>query len=304
MPSHRHAVEDLLDRVAQRHVAFTATGSAALEAALEVLGIGPGAEVVVPDIGCHSPGAAVVRRGAVPVFTGVGPSLVLDAQAVLAAVSPQTQAVVAIHQYGLPCDVRAIAEVLPARIRVIEDIAQAWGTTVRGAAAGASGVLAVTSFGPSKPVSLGGGGAVLGPTELLEGAVAYGDLRDRWLARIPSPARMPDRLLEDLAGAITTADEKLARRRAAVEAFLGSALAAHFQLPPHPEDSTFAWTRLPLYPNVPGGSERVPQLSAALGPAQQMHGLPPSMLPMFKNSGARVVPGSGRTTEPVLVKIG
>jgi hypothetical protein len=305
MPSSDHpAAAELLARLARTGVAFTASGSAALEVAFEVLGVGLGDEVVVPDVGCHSIAAAVVRRGAAPVFTGVGPALVLGPEDVLAALSSSTRAVVAAHHYGLPCDVQAIVEALPLDIAVVEDVAPTWGTKVGGVIAGSAGVLAVTSFGPSKPVTLGGGGALLGPPDLLDGAVSRGDVRDRSLSLPPSPARMPIRLLDDLSAAIKSADERLAYRRAAVEAFLDSDLAAYFRLPPHVPDSSFAWTRVPLYPVRPGAAEHVLRLRQVLGQVQEMHAVPPSELPMFQDRAARVVPGGGRPTEPLLVKIG
>ncbi|ROO86721.1 dTDP-4-amino-4,6-dideoxygalactose transaminase [Actinocorallia herbida] len=305
MPSSEHpgAVE-LARRFGQPDVVFTASGSAALEVAFEVLGVGAGDEVVVPDLGCPSIAAAVVRRGAVPVFVGVGPALTLSPDDVAAALSARTRAVVAAHHYGLPCDVRGIVDTLPPGITVIEDVAQTWGTLARGRISGSVGTLAVTSFGSSKPVSLGGGGALLGPPGVLRGAVSHGDVRDRRSPRPSSPARLPVRLLDDLPAAIAAADRRLAARRAAVAAFLDSDLSAHFRLPPRPPDSSAGWTRVPLYPVGPGSAAQVPRLRRTLGGVQPMHPVPPSGLPMFQDFAKRVVRGPGRPADPFLVKIG
>ncbi|MQS05751.1 DegT/DnrJ/EryC1/StrS family aminotransferase [Streptomyces alkaliphilus] len=301
------ALAELPRRLGQAAVEFTASGSAALEVALEVVEVGSGDEVIVPDIGCHSVAAAVVRRGAVPVFVGVGEELTLTPDAVAAACTDRVRAVIAPHQYGLPCDVPGIAAGVPRGVVVIEDVAQAWGSTVRGVPAGATGALAITSFGPSKPLSLGAGGALLGPAATVAGTVARGDVTDRALPRPPSPARFPAPLLEGLPSAMDDADRRLARRREVVDRFVRGPLAAHFRLPPLPPDSLASWTRLPLHP-LSGTEARREALEAALeaelGPVQPMHRLPPSSLPMFRTSGKRVVTGGSGPVEPLLVRIG
>ncbi|MFF8744075.1 DegT/DnrJ/EryC1/StrS family aminotransferase [Streptomyces californicus] len=301
------AVTELTRRMAQPAVEFTASGTAALEAALEVLGIGRGDEVVVPDVGCHSVAAAVVRRGAIPVFTGVGEALTLDPRGVALACGPRTRAVVAVHQYGLPCDVPGIMKTVGPDIPVIEDVAQTWGSAVGGAPAGSLGTIAVISFGSTKPVALGAGGALFGPASLIGGAVSRGDGADRQLLRPPSAARFPAPLLARLPKALARADRLLASRRAAVEAFLRGPLAQELRLPPTPPGSSSGWTRTPLYPIAPATSvtaEQVERLEACHGPVQRMHATPPSALPMFRGSTTRVTGGGRRLTEPLLVKMG
>ncbi|MFH8553559.1 DegT/DnrJ/EryC1/StrS family aminotransferase [Streptomyces celluloflavus] len=298
------AVQDLLHRLGRPAAEFCASGAAALEVALEVLEVGAGAEVVVPDAGCHSVAAAVVRAGAVPVFVGVGEELTLRPADVALACSERTRAVIAVHQYGLPCDVADIAEALPPGVAVIEDVAQTWGSTTRGVPAGSTGTLTVTSFGPSKPVSLGAGGALLGAADMISGAVARGDTTDRHRPRPPSPARFPAPLLPLLADAIARADRQLTRRRAAVDRFLGSDLAHHFRLPRLLPGSRAGWTRLPLYPAPSATPRHIEQLADDLGPVQRMHPQPPSALPMFHRCAKRVMTGGRRPVEPLLVTIG
>ncbi|MEV0265454.1 DegT/DnrJ/EryC1/StrS family aminotransferase [Streptomyces sp. NPDC050617] len=300
------AVAELARRFGQPDAALTATGAAALEVALEILGIGRGDEVAVPDLGCHALAAAVVRAGATPVFIGVGASLTLNPADVAACWSRRTRAVIVPHQYGLPCDVRGIVAAVPPDAMVIEDVAQTWGSYVGKTVSGATGVLAVTSFGPSKPVALGAGGAVLGPAGLLAGAVAQDGAGDRLLNRVPSPARFPRPLLERLPGALRRADEKLAARRAVIMEFLAGELSASFRLPPLPPDSGAAWTRLPLYPLPPISERPVRELRRMLehlGAVQELHPVPPSGLPMFRRVEKTIVPGGKRPADPLLVKL-
>ncbi|MFI9081882.1 DegT/DnrJ/EryC1/StrS family aminotransferase [Streptomyces sioyaensis] len=303
--AHQAAVAELLRRFGQPAVELTATGAAALEVALEVLGIGRGEEVIVPDLGCHSIAAAVVRSNATPVFVSVGDTLTLSPGEVAGAWSRRTRAVIVPHQYGLPCDVRGIVNAIPADGLVIEDVAQTWGSYTRGVASGATGTLTVTSFGPSKPVALGGGGAVLGLPAHLSDAVAHGDISDRHLARPPSPARFPLPLLERLPAALRHADAQLAMRRAVVARFLRSELSAYFRLPPLPPDSAASWTRMPLYPLSPThvSDDRLRKMLRTFGPIQEVHPVPPSGLPMFRGADKRVFPGGERRVDPLLIKI-
>jgi dTDP-4-amino-4,6-dideoxygalactose transaminase len=137
--------------------ALTASGASAIEAALRHLGVTAGAEVILPDTGCYKIGAAVLREGAVPVFTAVGPGLVLSADAVAVAVTSRTRCVVAVHQYGLPCPVADLRTALPDGVKIIEDAAQSWDTLAEGRPVGRDGDVVVASFGRTKPVPLGAG---------------------------------------------------------------------------------------------------------------------------------------------------
>ncbi|MCZ0970404.1 DegT/DnrJ/EryC1/StrS family aminotransferase [Streptomyces albulus] len=227
--------------------------------------VGSGAEVVVPDVGCHSVAAAVVRVGAVPVFVGVGEGLTLHPPDVAAACSARTRAVIAVHQYGLPCDVPGIVAAVPRGVAVIEDVAQTWGSTTRGVPAGSTGTLTVTSFGPSKPVALGAGGALLGPADLVSGAVARATRRTG-TGRVPVTRALPGAPVPLLPAAVAEADRQLASRRAAVERFTGGDLARHFRLPGLLPGSSAGWTRVPLYPARSATPRHLAQLTDALGP--------------------------------------
>jgi dTDP-4-amino-4,6-dideoxygalactose transaminase len=298
----RAAVAELLVRFGQPAVELTASGTSAIEVALELLHIGHGDEVIVPDLGCHMIAAAVVRARAVPVFVGVGESLCLSPEDVDRGVSARTRAVIAVHQYGLPCDVPGIAGVVPATVTVIEDVAQAWSSHTRGRVCGSVGALAVTSFGPGKPICLGAGGALFGPAASIAGAVSHGDSREGQLPRVPSAARFPMPLIEMLPAAIEGADADLVARRSAVAAFLDSDLSAMFRPPPIAPDSSAAWTTLPLYPTSRVSGAQLRLVRERLGRIELIPKVPPSGLPMFGNYDKRIVPGS-RRTDPLLVSI-
>lgn len=193
--------------------ALTASGAAAVEVALRRLGVCPGDEVIVPDHGCYKIAAAVVREGAVPVFASVGRAVVLDPAAIGAALSTRTRCIVAVHQYGLACPVGALRAASPRGIGIVEDAAQAWGTVGEGRPVGRDGDLTVTSFGSSKPVPVGAGGAVLGDDPAIAELVGSDSPGHRMLTAPPTPAPFPAPLLGELVRRLHRADALTARRR-------------------------------------------------------------------------------------------
>ena len=146
------------------HAIGVANGTDALHLVLRALEIGPGDEVLVPANTFIATAEAVVLAGARPRFVDVDPdSLLLTAEAVAAAITPATAAVMPVHLYGHVADVAGIAEVAARRgIAVVEDTAQAHGATRDGRRAGALGVAAGFSFYPGKNLgAFGDAGAVV-----------------------------------------------------------------------------------------------------------------------------------------------
>jgi dTDP-4-amino-4,6-dideoxygalactose transaminase len=117
-----------------RHAISLANGTLALELALHALDIGPGDEVIVPARTFIASASCAVARGAVPVVCDVDPvSQNLTADAVLAALTFRTRAIVAVHLAGWPCDMDPIMALARERgIKVVEDCAQAHGATYKG----------------------------------------------------------------------------------------------------------------------------------------------------------------------------
>jgi hypothetical protein len=299
MPSPDEGAAALAHQAGQEEALLVASGTAAIELALEVLQVGPGDEVIVPDIGCHCVGAATARSGATVVFASVDESLVLSPDDVRAALTTSTRAVIAVHQYGLPCDISAIRRVVPGTVTIVEDFAQAWGLRISGAAAGSLGDLSVTSFGPTKALSIGAGGALLGSSRHLRDA---GGADERNRARPPSGARFPVPLLPLLPAAMLAADQRVAARRRAASTILDHATGHGADSVTTVPGSLPSWTRLPLY--LPPGADP----ASVIGPpylvelTQPMHPVPPSALPMFTNVPTRPADRTARTREPLLLK--
>lgn len=146
------------------HALTVANGTAALELALSALDLEPGDEIVVPARTFIATAAAVVRCGAIPVVVDIDPiSQNIDQEALAAALTERTRAVIPVHLAGWPADMDAIlAAARASGLTVIEDCAQAHGALYKGKAVGTLGDIGCFSFCQDKIISTGGeGGMVL-----------------------------------------------------------------------------------------------------------------------------------------------
>ncbi len=136
------------------HAVGVANGTDAITIALRAMGVGPGDEVVVPSFTFYASAEAIPPTGATPVFCDIDPdTYCVTAETVRAALSPRTKAVIAVHLFG---NVAPVAEIEALGVPVLEDAAQAAGSTIDEQRPGALGTAATFSFFPSK--NLGGFG--------------------------------------------------------------------------------------------------------------------------------------------------
>ncbi len=144
------------------HARATSSGTTALHLALVAYGIGPGDEVIVPDLTFGATANVVVHCGATPVFVDVDPRTVtLDPKAMAAAITPRTKAVIPVHLYGHPCDMDPIMDLARAHnIKVIEDCAESLGAEYKGRKVGLIGDVGCFSFFANKVITTGEGGMV------------------------------------------------------------------------------------------------------------------------------------------------
>ena len=152
---------------------LTHSCTAALEMAAILCDLQPGDEVIMPSFTFVSTANAVALRRAVPVFVDIDPlTLNLDPEAVARAVTPRTRAIFAVHYAGFPADMERLAKIAAAHdLLLVEDAAQALGSTRNGRPAGALGEMAAFSFHETKNIISGEGGALtLNRPELVERA--------------------------------------------------------------------------------------------------------------------------------------
>ena len=143
-------------------VLLTHSCTAALEMAALLAGIEPGDEVIMPSFTFVSTANAVALRGGIPVFIDIRPdTLNLDESRIEAAISSRTKAITAVHYAGVPAEMTVISGIARRHgLMVIEDAAQALGSTYRGRKAGSLGGLAAFSFHETKNIISGEGGAL------------------------------------------------------------------------------------------------------------------------------------------------
>ena len=150
-----------------RFAVAVANGTVSLEAALEVLGIGPGDEVITTPFTFAATINAVLRSGATVRFADILPDFTLDPAAVGALIGPATTAVLPVHLYGLPADMDGIMAVAGRHgLAVVEDAAQAHGASLGGRRVGSFGVGSF-SFYATKNVACGEGGLITSSDEAL-----------------------------------------------------------------------------------------------------------------------------------------
>lgn len=156
-----------------RAALLTHSCTAALEMAAILCDLAPGDEVIMPSFTFVSTANAVALRGAVPVFVDIDPeTLNIDPTRVEAAVTPRTRAIFAVHYAGFPADMDALADIARAHdLLLVEDAAQALGSTYKGRKAGSLGDMAAFSFHETKNIISGEGGALtVARPELIERA--------------------------------------------------------------------------------------------------------------------------------------
>jgi dTDP-4-amino-4,6-dideoxygalactose transaminase len=156
--------EEYAEYIGVGHVVGVSNGTDALELAFRAVRVGAGDEVIMPANTFIATAEAASRIGAVPVFVDVDPNyLLIDPDAVKAALTPRTRAIAPVHLYGQTAPVEHILALCEARgIALVEDAAQSQGASSAAGRAGALGRVAGTSFYPGKNLGAAGdAGAVL-----------------------------------------------------------------------------------------------------------------------------------------------
>jgi dTDP-4-amino-4,6-dideoxygalactose transaminase len=149
--------------VGAKHAIGVGCGLDALHLSLAALKIGPGDEVILPANTYIATALAVSAAGARPVLVDVTePNFGMDPDLVARALTLRTRAIIPVHLYGQPCDIRAIQEIASrAGVAIVEDACQAHGARVEGQACGTFGDAGCFSFYPSKNLGAAGDGGMV-----------------------------------------------------------------------------------------------------------------------------------------------
>ncbi len=151
------------------HATSVTNGTVALHLALAALGIKAGDEIIVPTLTYIASVNTIVQAGAKPVFIdSLESTWQLDPEAIKKKISPKTRAVMAVHLYGHPCDMEALAKICREYdLYLIEDCAEAFGTYYDNQHVGTFGDISTFSFYGNKTITTGEGGMVVTSNEEL-----------------------------------------------------------------------------------------------------------------------------------------
>jgi perosamine synthetase len=142
------------------------SGTSALHMSFLAAGIGPGDEVIVPSFSFAATANAVALTGATPVFVDIEENyFATAAEAIEAAITPHTAAIMPVHLYGHPADMVTISAIATKhQLLLFEDASQAHAASLNGIPVGAWGVAGSFSFYPTKNMTSGEGGMVSTPS--------------------------------------------------------------------------------------------------------------------------------------------
>jgi perosamine synthetase len=138
------------------------SGTAALHCAMYALGIGPGAEVIVPALTFAASANCVVYQGATPVFADIEPdTLLIDPDDVRGKITGRTRAIIAVDYAGQPCDYDELASLAQRHgLSLVADACHSLGASYKGRSVGMLADLNVFSLHPVKAMTTGEGGMI------------------------------------------------------------------------------------------------------------------------------------------------
>lgn len=139
------------------------SGTCTMEIALRIAGVGPGDEVITTPVSWPATANVILETGATPVFADIDPvTRNIDLDRLEAAITPRTRALIPVYLSGLPVDMdRLYAIARKHKLRVVEDAAQALGSTWNGQRIGSFGDFASFSFQANKNITTGEGGCLV-----------------------------------------------------------------------------------------------------------------------------------------------
>lgn len=152
-----------------KYATTVSNGTVAIHLALVALGVGPGDEVIVPTLTYIASVNAIQYTGATPIFVdSLDGTWQMNPEDVKKKITPNTKAIMAVHLYGHACDMDALQKICKQNdIFLIEDCAEAIGTTFNGKKVGTFGDISAFSFFGNKTITTGEGGMVVTNDETL-----------------------------------------------------------------------------------------------------------------------------------------
>ena len=154
--------KEFASRLGRKHAISVTNGTAALDAAIEALGINKGDEIILPAFTIISCVLQIVRIGAVPILIDADPlSWNMDVSKIESKITSKTKAIMVVHIYGLPVDMDPVINICKKfNLKLIEDSAEMIGQTYKNNKCGSFGDISTVSFYSNKHVTTGEGGMI------------------------------------------------------------------------------------------------------------------------------------------------
>lgn len=241
-------LEILTQRFHQKFGAVVFSGTLAIELALVASGFKQGDYVLLPNTICYRVLFLLVRMGAVPVIIKPQNGLVLsssDVQKVMQELP--VKFLIIVHQYGIAADIKGIKSVIGSQVTLIEDTAQAWDINFDGSEIGEYSDFVVTSFGPSKPLHFGAGGAVFTNSESLNECLDQLNNQSRYSTKLIYPYLFPESIEIDFADLMAKADRQVSKQREIADQLIVSLVNTQLKIITPAESDQFSWHRFPVW---------------------------------------------------------
>ena len=274
-----------------KYATTVANGTVAIHLALVALGVGPGDEVIVPTLTYIASVNAIQYTGATPIFVdSLDGTWQMSPEDVKKKITPNTKAIMAVHLYGHACDMDALQKICKQNdIFLIEDCAEAIGTTFNGKKVGTFGDISAFSFFGNKTITTGEGGMVVTNDEtLFDRAVHFkgqglAQHRQYWHDVVGYNYRMTNICAAIGLAQIERADDIIVKKKSIAKKYneLLQGLPVTFQ--PDREDSTNAfWMYTILVDTVKTRDTLMEYLSSKLIETRPTF-YPVHTMPMFSN---------------------
>jgi perosamine synthetase len=296
-PMGRRFEEAFAAYVGTRHAVGVSSGTAGLHLGVRLAGAGPGDEVITSPFSFVASANCALYEGAEPVFADIDPvTFNIDPDAVEAAITPRTRAIVPVHIFGLPCRIERINEIARRHgLAVVEDAAEALGARRQGRMVGTHGNPAIFAFYPNKQMTTGEGGMVTTDDDELAAGLRSLANQGRadagnWLEhdRLGWNYRLDDVSAAIGLGQVERLDELLAGR-AAVAARYGELLAGVDAITPPAtiDGDTRSWFVYPVLVGEGVDRDRVLELLWAEGVSAKPYLPAIHLQPFYRSRGHR-----------------
>jgi dTDP-4-amino-4,6-dideoxygalactose transaminase len=227
---------------------FLYSGTLALELALKSAHIQSGDCVLLPDNVCYRILLSVVKVGAKPIIVSPKNTYLVDKSDIEKAIKNYSiKAIILVHHYGLPLNIKLFRKICPKNIVLIEDAAQSWQMKSAGKKIGKYSDYVITSFGATKPLSLGIGGAIFSDKKEFREFLDNYDRDSREKSQEILPYVLPKSININLDKLIEIGNKNVAYQRLVANCLIKGLEAAPFNYWQTQRGDLPSWHRFPIW---------------------------------------------------------